>query len=214
MKYAPLLFAACLTFGSSNEAVAQTILPPLFAATVTDEDGDGIPEAVGVGFGHPDPPQYGTTIVQKSNYERRAVEEFDLTGFTAFQSAVLTFTFYNSNSTPTTIATFFGAGDGLIALSDFSGASTDLGSRTIPGNQAPTISYDVTAILNSLLVDGGTYASFRQQISSATGGSAVYDPQLLVTAAVPEPKTALLCMLGLSALCFSRRRSQVIPSPR
>lgn len=211
MKYAPLLFAACLTFGSSNEAGAETILPPLFAATVTDEDGDGIPEAVGVGFGHPDPPQYGTTIVQKSNYERRAVEEFDLAGFTAFQSAVLTFTFYNSNSTPTTIATFFGAGDGLIALSDFSGASMDLGSRTIPGNQAPTISYDVTAILNSLLVDGGTYASFRQQISSATGGSAVYDPQLIVTAAaVPEPSTALLCVTGISLFFLSRRRSRPV----
>ncbi|HEX8295531.1 MAG TPA: hypothetical protein VF593_04485 [Chthoniobacteraceae bacterium] len=57
-------FAAGAIFAVSAGHAA--IINPMFSATITDENGDGSPEAVGLGFGHPQAPNYGTTLAQKS----------------------------------------------------------------------------------------------------------------------------------------------------
>ena len=90
-------------------ASASSLLP-VQSATITDENGDGTPEAVGFGFGHPGDPNYGRTLVQKGAgqfpYERRSVEEFDLSGIFSLSSATLALSFYNSNGTSSTFEAF------------------------------------------------------------------------------------------------------------
>jgi hypothetical protein len=171
-----------------------------------------LPEVVGLGFGHPGDPNYGTTLVQKGGgqfpFERRSVEEFSLSGLFGGQSATLTFSFHNSNgASSTTFETFLTTGDGQVQLSDFSVAATDLGSRTVPPNQVYFISYDVTTALNSILSGGASFASVRQEIVGESGGSEVFSPQLQVTA-VPEPSSALLCFGGFSVVYALRRRNR------
>jgi|GEM_PF-6835806 len=205
-----LLAVAVLIFQFSHLTAVAGLLQ-MQSATLTDENGDGVAEALGLGFGHPGDPNYGTTLVQKGGgqfpYERRSVQEFTLSGITIVQSATLTFSFYNSNGTASTFDTFLTAGDGQILLSDFSLASTQLGSRTVPGNQVDFISYDVTSITNSILSAGFGFLNVRQQISGTGGGSEVFLPQLDVTI-LPEPNSLILFGLGsIAYICVPRRRN-------
>jgi hypothetical protein len=196
-----VFFSAFLIAGTSSGD--SIVLSPVQSATITDENGDGAPEIVGLGFGHPGDPNYGLTLVQKGGgqfpYERRSVEEFSLSGISAVESATLTFSFHNADATSATFETFLGLGDGQVQLSDFSLSSMALGSRTVPGNQNYFISYDVTAALNFVLSSGGSFASVRQQIVGASGGSEVFSPELNINT-VPEPSSVALFVLGLLAM--------------
>ena len=209
MKAALTILSAVLAFAILEKDVNATIVLPTQSATITDENGDGTPETVGFGFGHPGDPNYGTTLVQKSpGYERRSVEEFSLSGISAVQSAALTFYFRNAVIASSTFETFVTNGDGQVQLSDFSSISPSLGSRSVPGNQSYFISYDVTSQLNSLLSGGATFVSVSQQVVGTQGGDEVYSSQLTVTT-VPEPASAILCVLGgLSILHASRQRKK------
>jgi hypothetical protein len=184
-------FSAFLIAGTSSGD--SIVLSPVQSATITDENGDGTPEVVGLGFGHPGDPNYGTTLVQKGGgefpYERRSVEEFSLSGISVVESATLTFSFHNSHATSTTFETFLGSGDGQVQLSDYSMSSMALGPHTVPGNQNYFISYDVTAALNLVLSSGASFASVRQQIVGASGGSEVFSPVLNINT-VPGPGSA------------------------
>jgi hypothetical protein len=212
MKNALFVLSACLVIMCPGRVATATILSPVQSATITDENGDGLPDVVGLGFGHPGDPNYGTTLVQKGGgqfpYERRSIEEFSLLGLSTVQSATLTFSFYNSNgASSTTFETFLTAGDGQVQLSDFSASATSLGSRTVPANQSYFISYDVTNALNSILSGGASFAGVRQEIVGASGGSEVFSPQLEVIA-VPEPSSTLLYFGGFSIMYALRRRNR------
>lgn len=101
--------------------VSAAIVNPVVVGTITDENGDGSPETVGLGFGHPNDPNFGTMLTQKSpGFERRSVEEFTLTGVPSVQTASFLFRFRNSNTTqPATFELYLAAGDGALSLSDF-----------------------------------------------------------------------------------------------
>jgi len=213
MKCAHFVFAIQLIIICSSRVALADVLSPIQSATITDENGDGVPETVGLGFGHAGDPNYGTTLVQKyvgqSSYERRSVEEFSLEGFSAFGSATLTFGFNNSILNRSTVFdTYLTTGDGQVLLSDFSLDSTELGTRTVPGGQFYSISYDVTGILNSLISSGATYVNVRQEIVGSivgtNGGDEVFGPQLVVTAA-PEADSAVLGAFGIMIVCGFRR---------
>ncbi|MFL6514246.1 MAG: hypothetical protein ACJ8M1_04415 [Chthoniobacterales bacterium] len=180
--------------------VNAAVLSPEQSATITDENGDGIADVVGVGFGHPGEPNYGTTLVQKGEgqfpYERRTVEEFDLSNISVLQSATLTFSFYNPSGSPASFTTLITIGDGQIALSDFSSAATDLRARTAAANGQSFISYDITDWMNNAIAGGASFLTVRQQIVGTSGGSEVFSPQISI-AAVPEPATGVLLICGL-----------------
>jgi hypothetical protein len=179
-------FSAFLIAGTSSGD--SIVLSPVQSATITDENGDGTPEVVGLGFGHPGDPNYGTTLVQKGGgefpYERRSVEEFSLSGISSVQSATLTFSFHNAaDAISTTFETFLSSSDGQVQLSDYSMSSMALGPRTVPATQNYFISYDVTTALNLVLSSGGSFASVRQQIVGASGGDEVFSPVLNINTA-------------------------------
>ena len=208
MKTALSALSAVLAFASMEQIADAAIVSPVQSATITDENGDGTPEVVGLGFGHPNDPNYGTTLVQKSpGFERRSVQEFSLSGISGVQSATLSFYFYNSLIPPSTFETFLTGGDGQVQLSDFSSVSPSLGPRVVPGNQTYYISYDVTSQLNSLLSGGATFVSVRQQIVGTQGGSEVQSlsPQLAFTP-TPEPGSTLLCVLGVLSMLYAFRQ--------
>src|SRR5436189_6449203 len=123
--------ATCFAFASPS--AIGIVLSPVESSTITDENGDGAPEIVGFGFGHPDDPRNKRTLVQKAGgeypYERRSVAEFSLAGLSTVEFAAFTLYFHNTLDKPSTFEAFLAAGDGEIHLSDFALASPSLGSR-------------------------------------------------------------------------------------
>ena len=118
----------------------------------------------------------------------------------------------------------FTANANAVALSDFSLSSTLVGQTTQLGNTGytsvlPPFTFDVTSFLRSLGSSGATSAGFR--LETLTGGNLnfansddptqAYRPTLTITyaAAVPEPASAALTVLGVAiAWAAARRGSQ------
>ena len=205
-----VVLATCIASACLVQLAKGVVLDPVESATLTDENGDGSPDVLGMGFMHPvQYPGYGTLLVQnfpeQPPYERRSVEAFSLAGITAVQSARLSFNFYDGSDTIILFETFLSGGDGQVLLSDFSIPMTNLGSRNVFAKQTFFISYDVTAELNSILSGGASFAEVRQQIVAGTsGGDQVLSPKLIITPA-PEPNSIVLGVVGISILCACAR---------
>jgi hypothetical protein len=111
------------------------------------------------------------------------------------------------------------AGDNQASLLDYGQPSTgSLGSFTLESHAfGDTISFDVTSILAAAIGRGDAALGMRLRpsFSSFADTSASFGDFTLTVAAVPEPSTYALFMVGFSAtaLALRRRRARVDRKP-
>jgi len=219
-KYLICLFSLIFLY----HAVDAATISPLYSATITDENGDGSPDSIGLGFGHPDAPNYGTTLVQfqPGVYERLTIFEFSLSSIpSSVATGVFQFSLSASvNILSASIYTF--AGDGQITLSDFSTSGTLVGSASAVSGLPAYRLLDITESINLLRQNGADYmtirieASDRSSISSGSVGSS-YGPALQVTP-VPEASTIAMLLLGIVLVIFFKfaryatAREKILPN--
>jgi hypothetical protein len=145
----------------ASVANATDILPTVFAS-IHDQPHDGVPDSFNAA------PFEGLLRLQGGNREDRAIQEFDVSAFTSMPISLATLSGRISvnnafDNGPRTFDFLLYAGNGVADLTDYSIAATFVGNGQYhPPNQSSfTYSFDVTAVVQTLLNGGATWIGLK-----------------------------------------------------